>query len=170
MIGSIYSTKLELRDSAIHGSGIFAKAPIKKGEILFVKNGHILRNEEKYSHSVIDCYWPIDDGHVLGAQTDVECDTVKLFINHSCDPNCGLKGINTGIAMRNISSGEEITFDYSTLDNEDYSFKCCCGSSQCRGVVTGYDWKKPEIQKKYRGFFVDYLQEKIDSLNGNPSV
>lgn len=162
MKGSIYSSKIELRKSKIHGMGAFAKESIMKGEVLFVKNGHILLNEEKYSNAVIDCYWPIDDAHVLGARTDDECDKVKLFINHSCDPNCGLQGINVGIAMRDIDADEEITFDYSTLDNENYSFVCSCGSPKCRGMITGYDWKKPELQEKYRNYFVDYLQEKID--------
>lgn len=163
MISSIYSSKIELKKSDIHGIGAFAKATIIKGEIVFVKNGHILPNAEKCSHSIIDCYWPIDDEHVLGARTDDECEKVKLYINHSCDPNCGLQGINVGIAIRDIVMGEEITFDYSTLDNEEYSFICTCGSPQCRKVITGYDWKKLEVQRKYGEYFVDYLQEKIDS-------
>lgn len=167
MKGSIYSSKIELRKSKIHGTGTFAKTAIIKGEVLFVKNGHILPNEEKCSNSVIDCYWPIDDYHVLGAKTEDECDKVKLFINHSCNPNCGLQGINVGLAIRDIAAGEEITFDYATLDNEDYSFACKCGNSECRGTITGYDWKKPELQEKYRDYFVDYLQEKIDSNSEN---
>lgn len=160
---SIYSSKIELRKSNIHGIGAFAKAKILKGEIVFVKNGYILKKEEKCSHSVIDCYWPIDDEYVLGARTDNECDKVKLFINHSCDPNCGLQGINVGVAMRDIAPNEEITFDYAMLDNEEYSFKCGCGSTECRGIVTGHDWKKIDIQKKYGNNFVDYLHEKIES-------
>lgn len=164
MHSSIYSSKIELRKSTIHGTGTFAKTSIAKGEVLFVKNGHILQNEKKYSDSVIDCYWPIDDCYVLGAITHDECKKVKLFINHSCDPNCGLQGINVGLAMRDIDEDEEITFDYSTLDNEDYSFICSCGSPKCRGIVTGYDWKKPEIQERYKNYFVDYLQEKIDQI------
>lgn len=163
MINSIYSSKIELKKSEIHGKGAFAKTAIAKGEIVFVKNGHILPNAEKCSHSVIDCYWPIDDEYVLGARTDDECEKVKLYINHSCDPNCGLQGINVGVAIRDIAAGEEITFDYSMLDNEEYSFICTCGSPRCRQIITGYDWQKPEVQKKYVGYFVDYLQEKIGS-------
>lgn len=166
MRGSIYSSKVELRESIINGIGAFAISKIKKGEVVFVKNGYILKNEDKCSHSIIDCYWPINDKYVLGARTDAECDEVKLFINHSCNPNCGLQGINVGVAIRDIMKDEEITFDYSMLDNEEYSFECSCGSSNCRGIITGYDWKIPAIQKKYNGYFVDYLQEKIDGILG----
>lgn len=162
MIDSIYSPKLEMRDSAIHGKGTFTKEVIKKGEIVFVKNGHVLSNDEKYSKSVIDCYWPISDNYVLGAMYEDECDKVKLFINHSCDPNCGLMGLNSGIAMRDIKEGEEITFDYCMLDNEDYNFDCHCGSSICRKTITGHDWKKVDLQQRYRGYFVLYLQMKIE--------
>lgn len=159
---SIYSSKIELRKSNIHGLGAFAKVKILKGEIVFVKNGYILKKDEKCSHAIIDCYWPIDDNYVLGARTDNECNKVKLFINHSCAPNCGLQGINVGIALRDISANEEITFDYAMLDDEEYTFKCGCGSSICRGIITGYDWKKTEIQKKYSNYFVDYLKEKME--------
>lgn len=162
MKGSIYSSKLELHVSSIHGYGTFAKENISKGELLFVKNGQIIPCQEKYSRSVIDCYWPIDDKYVLGTRSEDAYDKVKLFINHSCNPNCGLQGINTGIATRDIVAGEEITFDYAMLDNEPYSFNCSCGSANCRKIITGFDWKKPEIQAMYAGYFVDYLQDKID--------
>jgi hypothetical protein len=35
-------------------------------------------------------------------------------------------------------------------------------SSQCRGTVTGYDWKIPELQERYDGYFSLYLQDKIN--------
>jgi len=162
---SIYSSKAKLKESPIHGKGLFATAPIRTGEILFVKNGHILTTQEKFSRDVIDCYWPINDSYVLGAKDASEIDSVKLFINHSCDPNCGLVGMGTGVAMRDIVTGEEITFDYAMLDNEEYDFPCHCGASNCRGHFTGFDWKKPELQRRYYGYFVDYLQEKINVVN-----
>lgn len=163
MIDSIYSSKVSIMESDIHGKGVFCIEKIKKGEIVFVKNGHILSNEEKCSKSVIDCYWPIDDNLVLGAKNENECTKIKLFINHSCSPNCGLIGINAGVAMRDIEVGEEITFDYAMLDNEDYAFNCTCGSLNCRKVITGYDWMNKSLQIRYKGYFVKYLQEKIDN-------
>lgn len=42
---------------------------------------------------------------------------------------------------------EELTVDYAFIDNEDYSFKCTCGSTNCRGTITGFDWKIKEFKK-----------------------
>ena len=163
MTGSIYSSKVGPGESPIHGRGTFAQEPIHKGEIVFAKNGHILNRDDMYSHGVIDCYWPINDDVVYGAKTAEEVEKVKLFINHSCNPNCGLVGKGTGVAMRDIEQGEEITFDYAMLDDERYEIPCRCGSLNCRKKFTGFDWKIPELQDRYDGFFVDYLQERIDA-------
>jgi hypothetical protein len=165
MFEPVYSAKIELRNSAIHGKGTFAKVPINKGEILFVKSGHILHTSKRNVSSVLDCDWPLNDGFILGAQTDEERDMVRLLINHSCKPNCGLAGLNAGIAIRDIEADEEITFDYAMLDNEDYRFNCHCGSNVCRKSITGFDWKMPELQKQYKGCFSLYIQEKIDKQN-----
>lgn len=83
--------------------------------------------------------------------------------NHSCEPNAGLSGQISLIAMRDIEAGEEITFDYAMCDNSDYDeFDCACGSLNCRGRVTGRDWTRPELQEKYDGYFSPYLQRRIN--------
>ena len=57
---------------------------------------------------------------------------------------------------------EELTVDYAFIDNEDYSFKCTCGSTNCRGTITGFDWKRKELQEKYYDYFAQYLKDKIN--------
>jgi hypothetical protein len=65
---------------------------------------------------------------------------------------------------------EEITFDYAMVVSESvgsdfvFELECKCGSSNCRNKITENDWKLPEIQKKYHGFFSQYLQDKIAFL------
>ena len=105
----------------------------------------------------------IDDYYVLGAKDEKEFKQVKIYVNHSCDPNCGLRGEITGVAMRDIEVGEEITMDYAMLDNEEHTFECNCGSVNCRHIITGYDWKIKELQKKYNKYFASYLREKIET-------
>jgi uncharacterized protein len=81
------------------------------------------------------------------------------YVNHSCDPNCGIVGSVLLVARRRIAAGEEICFDYAMTDTDDYDeFECRCGSEQCRGVVRGSDWKRAEIQDRYQGWFSSYLQ------------
>ena len=147
--------------SLIDGYGTFAQKTITKGEVVFVKGGHILTRDQMYSLNKIDSYWPIDDNYVLAAKNKEEFSPVKLYINHSCSPNCGIRGDIVGVAMRDISVGEEITFDYAFLDNEDNRFKCTCGSPNCRHIVTGFDWQIKELQKTYPEYFITYLKEKI---------
>ncbi|RLN97216.1 hypothetical protein BBJ28_00021167 [Nothophytophthora sp. Chile5] len=65
------------------------------------------------------------------------------FINHSCDPNCGVEkwDVNSeercGIfALRDIAAGEELTFDYKF---ESFSkaeiTECLCNAPNCRKVI-----------------------------------
>lgn len=85
-------------------------------------------------------------------------------INHSCNPNCGMGNATMVVAMRHISPGEELTFDYAMSDSSDYDeFECMCMHSNCRGMIRGSDWKLPVIQQRYRGFFSPYIQRMIDA-------
>lgn len=67
------------------------------------------------------------------------------FINHSCDPNCRTeKWVVNGeiciglFALRDITKGEEVTFDYNYVRVVGAAAKrCYCGSPQCRGYIGG---------------------------------
>lgn len=49
-------------------------------------------------------------------------------------------------------------------DDEPYEMKCRCGMPNCRGTITGFDWLKPENQNKYDGYFLWFIQRRIDAL------
>lgn len=159
------SPKVEIRSSGINKKGMFAKKPIQKGEIVYIKGGHIITKDELFSSSVINSYLPISDEYYIGALTPEEEEEIKLYNNHSCNPNCGMRGEITFIAIKNIDTDEELTIDYAFIDNEDYSFECHCGAPNCRKIVTGFDWKNNELQKKYFPYFSEYLKEKIKNNN-----
>ena len=164
MLRSIIVDKVEVRNSLINGIGMFAKQKINKGEIVFIKGGHILEKEKIFTTSTINSYLPIDDDYFIGASNIEEEEAIKLFNNHSCDPNCGLRGEITFVAIKDIYKDEELTCDYAFIDNEDYQFKCQCGSLKCRKIVTGKDWMINELQEEYFCYFARYLQEKIIAL------
>jgi hypothetical protein len=85
-------------------------------------------------------------------------------INHSCEPNCGMRNATTIVAMRDIAVGEELTFDYAMSDASDYDeFDCNCGTSLCRGRVRADDWRLDTLRHRYKGFFSPYIQRKIDA-------
>ena len=89
------------------------------------------------------------------------------YVNHSCEPNAGLRGQIFLVAMRDIIQDEEITFDYAmALSDPDFRIKCKCGKEKCRKIINGDDWKIPLLQNKYDGYFSSCIQDKIDSLKG----
>lgn len=155
------SLKIEKRNSPIHGEGLFCKKDeiIKKGEILLIKGGFELHRDQMHSSSSIDSYLAIGDDLFLAAKTADQEQYIKIFINHSCNPNVGMLNERTFVAMKDISSGEEITIDYAFVDNEDYSFECKCGTPDCRKTITGFDWKNKDLQQKYSNYFSPYLKK-----------
>ena len=87
------------------------------------------------------------------------------YVNHSCEPNLGLRGQISLVALRDIQANEEVCFDYAMTDSTPYDeFECHCGLPTCRGTITGNDWKRPELWAKYAGYFSPYLQRRIDRL------
>lgn len=88
------------------------------------------------------------------------------WVNHSCAPNSGFCGQIVLVALRDIAPGEEICLDYAMCDSHPYcEFDCRCGAEGCRGRVTGDDWRVPELQERYRGFFSPYLERRIAALS-----
>jgi uncharacterized protein len=87
-----------------------------------------------------------------------------LYSNHSCDPNLGVRGEITFVAMRDIRAGEELTHDWAMTDDDDYSVECNCGAPHCRETLTGKDWQRLDLQKRYAGYFSAYLARKIALL------
>jgi len=162
MIKSIYSDKVEKRQSDIDSIGTFAKEDINKGEMIYIRGGYILPKGSAFRYNEADGVWPITDDYELGAIDEKGFEKQKVNVNHSCNANCGLRGEITCVAMRDIKKGEEITQDYGLLDDiENYSFDCKCGSPNCRKKITGKDWQIKELQKKYFDYFAAYLKEKI---------
>lgn len=159
---SVILNKVEVLQSSVDKIGMFAKEPILNGEIVYYKGGHILSRSKFFSSSVINSYLPISDDYVIGAISLEEENEVKLYNNHSCEPNCGMRGDITFIAIKDISKGKELTIDYACVDNEDYRFKCNCGNVNCRKIITGFDWQLKSVQEKYnKEYFSSYIQSKI---------
>jgi uncharacterized protein len=161
---SYRSIKTEIRHSDTEGRGLFAKEPIRKGEIVSVRGGHILTRQMEKKIKKPDEYWgyPIADEFVLAPLNTQEVEDVMMFLNHSCDPNVGILGQIIFVAIRNIDSGEELTIDYVMFGANKEPMRCSCCSSNCRGLITASDWKIKKLQEKYRGYFSSYIQLKIN--------
>ena len=165
---SFRSAKTEVRPGPIHGRGLFAKLPVAAGEIVAVKGGHILSAGawQELERQLGPAEIQIADDLFIAPVDPASRDGSMIFSNHSCDPNIGIQGQVVFVAMRDIAAGEELTHDWATTDDLDYELECNCGSPACRGVITGRDWMKPELQERYRGWFCWFLQRKMDTPAG----
>jgi hypothetical protein len=162
---SYRSAKTEVRNSSIQGKGLFANTHIPAGEIVAIKGGYILSLQEwrQFAEQLGPAEIQISDTHFIAPLRKDERDGSMLYTNHSCDPNIGIQGQIIFVAMRDIKPGEELTHDWATTDDSDDQMECHCGSPICRGIVTGKDWKRKDLQQKYRGWFSWYLQQKINA-------
>ena len=158
---------LGVKETKKYGKGVFSRRAILKNELLVVFGGYVMTRQEEVRLPVRiqDVAHQIAPNLVLGVRQASDLQPVDN-INHNCNPNSGFKGQIFLVAMRNIKKGEEITFDYAMVLHKaphvpPYILKCLCGSLLCRGTVTWNDWKKPALQKRYRGYFQWYLEEKI---------
>lgn len=114
------------------GYGVFAKKDIRKGELIFIVKGKILNRSTPTEHQrAIQIH---NNKWIMPFK-----DNPGYRINHSCEPNAGIKGALQFVALREIHKGEEITYDYSTSENQKGWFiKCKCSSPNCRGIIKTY--------------------------------
>jgi len=162
MPASYLSPRTEIRASPIEGRGLFARRAIREGEIVAIKGGHILdrRQLARVKRRIAQSYIQIADGFFIGAATAAEVKRNKLYINHSCAPNLGILGQIIFVAIRPIRPGEELTYDWAMEENTPARTRCRCGAPNCRGVLTGRDWTKPALRRKYRRYLSAYLAAK----------
>lgn len=151
---------VETRTSGIHGRGVYAIAPIRKGARVIEYIG------ERISHAEADRRYEQkeDDGHtflfIASSRTVIDAGVNgndARFINHSCNPNCEtvIEGSRVFIdALRNIKPGEELGYDYqltweSTDDPAELAlYACHCGAKKCRGTMLDTE---PVDKKKKSG-------------------
>jgi SET domain-containing protein len=138
-----------VRNSVIHGRGVFAARAIRKGAVILEYRGERTTWEivcerpdsdpDNPSHTFI---FELSDGKVIDAAVR---GNAARWINHSCAPNCKSYEDDDGRvyieARRAIAPGEELTYDYrlsydgrvTRKIREEYA--CRCGTKRCRGTL-----------------------------------
>lgn len=147
---------IRVRNSRIHGKGVFATRRIRKGTRVIEYVG------ERLSHAEADRRYEDhdeNDNHtflfIVDKKTVIDAGVggnAARFINHSCDGNCESvieKGRVYIEATRTIQPGEELGYDYEIgrepddPPNVDEIFACRCGTVKCRGTML-WPAKRPE--------------------------
>jgi len=134
-----------VRQSDIHGRGVFARVALAAGEELIDYHGEVITwqeasrryesGDQDYGHTF---FFDIDDGLVIDGGVN---GNESRWINHSCEPNCEFvqQGRRVFVrALRDIAGGEELLLDYRLeLDESDEHghYACRCGAQSCRRTM-----------------------------------
>jgi SET domain-containing protein len=138
-----------VRNSSIHGRGVFASTEIPRGTSIIEYKGKRTSWDEALAAPDSDPDDPahtflfqIDDGRVIDARVR---GNAARWINHSCWPNCVTHEDDAGHvfieAKRRIRAGDELTYDYRlTVEGrltrkEKAQYACRCGTAKCRGTL-----------------------------------
>ncbi len=154
------STLIEVRNSPVHGRGVFAVQPIKKGtrilEYLGDRVSHEAADKRYEDHDESDNHtflFIVDKKTVIDAGVG---GNDARFINHQCKGNCESIIENRRVfidAARDIEPGQELGYDYEIgrekddPPNVDEIYACRCGSPQCRGTML-WPAKKPAPKRR----------------------
>ena len=161
--------RIEFRNSRISGSGMFAREPIKKGETVCIVGGSVMTDAEfEAFQSTYRNYNAIQiDDHLHLVEDPEVTRTLEGSMNHSCDSSIWMADEVTLVARRDLKTGEEATVDYAlftTQSNWMLDTRCRCGSPDCRRIITGDDWRREDVQERYRGHFSPFINRRIERL------
>jgi len=177
----VMSSKIRVSAGGIHGYCWFAASDIKKGELIwwegdvayndiYVKKDELISWSEEKRAKWLSLAYMIDADTWRGSDParieEIPQDELnEYFVNHSCHGNVWYNGETEIEAMRDIKEGEEITYDYALTEcDPDWILapQCLCGTSLCRGKVTGNDWKSAELQDRYQNHFTTHIMKLIE--------
>lgn len=140
--------RTEVRQSPVHGKGVFARRPIAAGSRILEYRGERISWKEALRRHPHDpeqpnhtFYFSLEAGGVIDANVG---GNGARWINHSCAPNCEAREIDGRVfvhALRDLLPGEELFYDYHlSLDGRHTArlkreYACRCGAPQCRGTM-----------------------------------
>jgi SET domain-containing protein len=140
--------RIQVRRSGVHGKGVFALRPIRRGERIIEYTGEIITWKQalrRHPHDPDDpnhtFYFHIDDGRVIDA---AHGGNAARWINHACQPNCEADEVDGRVfikALRDLQAGEELFYDYGLIFDGRHTaelkkqFACRCGVRRCRGTM-----------------------------------
>lgn len=153
--------------SKIHGLGVNLGENAQKGDIVAQIKGEMKFKINGSEHDALD------NPDWVGIDKNQWIDPAKpyKFLNHSCNPNTGIKGKVTLVALRNVREGEEITIDYSTIEGDvRWRMRCSCGQSNCRKIIRSIQFLPKQQFRKYMPFVSTYFKNLYLKEEQNPTV
>lgn len=152
-----------VKDSGIHGRGVFAKRKIPKETKIMEYFGERISKEESTRRGTEQMEMAANDDSVgavyifdLNKKWDIDGnvpENIARFANHSCEENCEAFNIDDRIfyyTSRSIKKNEEILIDYGYALEHFLDHPCCCGTKKCVGYIVAKDDRK-KLKKMRNG-------------------
>ena len=148
--------RIEVRESGVHGRGVYAKQSIPEGTRIIEYTGQRVSwesapNDENDPHTF---NFGLESGAVINPEIG---GNDARWINHCCDPNCEAIEEDDHVfiyAMRDIEPGQELFYDYAleidepTTEELMQEFECHCGAACCRGTMLELKSKRTRARKR----------------------
>jgi hypothetical protein len=123
--------KFRIGRTAGRGMGLFARQAFKSGEFVAEYTGRKITTKEADELTTKYLFEIDDDWTIDGSPRS----NIARYINHSCDPNCESDIVDGKIlisAIRDIETGEELTFDYGEEYFDEFIKPAGCKCNKCR--------------------------------------
>ena len=138
-----------LARSGIADTGVFAARRFQAGERLMSFMDGVSQTV-RYGETVANHGYEESHYVQVGVDRYIRPLPPSLYLNHSCDPNTGIRHTTEIIALAEIEPDTELTFDYSTSMAEDaWEIDCACGAANCRGRIRDFKYLPAERQLYY---------------------
>lgn len=150
------------------GLGVFACQTIGRGGLILVIEGPLIDFAETKRRGPRECM-----AVQVGSNRYIDTQPPGVFVNHSCDPNAGIKQDRYLVALRKIAKDEEIFFDYSTtMEEQSFTMECFCGAPGCRKIVQDFSTLPGAVQDRYvsEGIVMGFIQAKMRSWRAGEIV
>lgn len=159
-----YYKQLYVADSKISGKGLFTYELIRAGETVLSFGGILANNSDRYSGAYLQSTFSGITDRIMICENAYSEKDFSDYLNHSCNPNLGMDDCITMIAIRDILPNEELTYDYSFCEaDENWKLKtvCNCGNGNCRGTITGRDWRMVRSSDRLFAFYSPFIKRRI---------
>ena len=149
------SRRINVRNSAIHGRGIFAAADLPAGIRVIEYKGKVITDakaDRLYDDSLDTGHtflFTLNDKYIIDANQQGNS---ARWINHSCEPNCEAvihvdpdgnerKDRVFIETIKAVKAGQELTYNYGITLEVPHSkrlkkiWACHCGAKSCTGTL-----------------------------------
>ncbi len=141
------------------GLGVFANRDLAPGDVILEVDGPIIDFAETKRRGPRECM-----AIQIGFDRYIDTKAPGVFVNHSCEPNAGIRNDKYLVALKPIPQGQEIRFDYSTtMEEQSFTMQCLCGAPSCRKVIRDFSTLPAHLVSRYisEGIVMSFIVDRV---------